>query len=122
MSNLLNLTVPQIVTGIKNMDFSAEEYVSQVLAKIRKVDLEINAYITLNERALEAAASIDKRIRMGENVGSLAGVSVGIKDNICTKGLKTTCASKMLEDYVPPYDATVVERLKNNDAILIGKL
>ena len=122
MSNLLNLTVPQIVTGIKNMDFSAEEYVSQVLAKIRKVDLEINAYITLNERALEAAASIDKRIRMGENVGSLAGVSVGIKDNICTKGLKTTCASEMLEDYVPPYDATVVERLKNNDAILIGKL
>jgi len=122
LSNLLNLTVPQIVTGIKNMDFSAEEYVSQVLAKIRKVDLEINAYITLNERALEAAASIDKRIRMGENVGSLAGVSVGIKDNICTKGLKTTCASKMLEDYVPPYDATVVERLKNNDAILIGKL
>ena len=70
------------------MDFSAEEYVSQVLAKIRKVDLEINAYITLNERALEAAASIDKRIRMGENVGSLAGVSVGIKDNICTKRLE----------------------------------
>ncbi|HZB16590.1 MAG TPA: amidase, partial [Nitrososphaeraceae archaeon] len=124
MANLCHLNSRQITLGIKNGDFSAEEYVSQILERIEKIDSKINAFITVdNEGALEKAQLIDRKIRNGEqNIGPLAGVTVGIKDNICTSGLKTTCASKILEDYVPPYDATAVRRLKESDAIIIGKL
>jgi aspartyl-tRNA(Asn)/glutamyl-tRNA(Gln) amidotransferase subunit A len=124
--NLCCLTAEQIVKGVKNRDFSAEEYISQILERIEKIDGQINAFVTVDDAgALKKARSIDKKIRDGEdkkNIGSLAGVAVGIKDNICTSGLKTTCASKMLEDYVSPYDATVVKKLKDSDAIIVGKL
>jgi aspartyl-tRNA(Asn)/glutamyl-tRNA(Gln) amidotransferase subunit A len=124
--NLFCLTAEQIVKGVKNRDFSAEEYISQILERIEKIDRRINAFIIVDDNgALKKARSIDKKIRDGEdekNIGSLAGVAVGIKDNICTSGLKTTCASKMLEDYVSPYDATVIKKLKDSDAIIVGKL
>lgn len=126
MVNLFCLTAEQIVKGVKNRDFSAEEYISQILERIEKIDRRINAFIIVDDNgALKKARSIDKKIRDGEdekNIGSLAGVAVGIKDNICTSGLKTTCASKMLEDYVSPYDATVIKKLKDSDAIIVGKL
>jgi aspartyl-tRNA(Asn)/glutamyl-tRNA(Gln) amidotransferase subunit A len=124
--NLFCLTAEQIVKGVKNRDFSAEEYISQILERIEKIDRRINAFTIVDDNgALKKARSIDKKIRDGEdekNIGSLAGVAVGIKDNICTSGLKTTCASKMLEDYVSPYDATVIKKLKDSDAIIVGKL
>jgi aspartyl-tRNA(Asn)/glutamyl-tRNA(Gln) amidotransferase subunit A len=124
--NLFCLTAEQIVKGVKNRDFSAEEYISQILERIKKIDRRINAFTIVDDNgALKKARSIDKKIRDGEdekNIGSLAGVAVGIKDNICTSGLKTTCASKMLEDYVSPYDATVIKKLKDSDAIIVGKL
>ena len=126
MVNLFCLTAEQIVKGVKNRDFSAEEYISQILERIEKIDRRINAFTIVDDNgALKKARSIDKKIRDGEdekNIGSLAGVAVGIKDNICTRGLKTTCASKMLEDYVSPYDATVIKKLKDSDAIIVGKL
>ena len=126
MVNLFCLTAEQIVKGVKNRDFSAEEYISQILERIEKIDRRINAFTIVDDNgALKKARSIDKKIRDGEdekNIGSLAGVAVGIKDNICTSGLKTTCASKMLEDYVSPYDATVIKKLKDSDAIIVGKL
>ena len=126
MANLFCLTAEQIVKGVKNRDFSAEEYISQILERIEKIDRRINAFTIVDDNgALKKARSIDKKIRDGEdekNIGSLAGVAVGIKDNICTSGLKTTCASKMLEDYVSPYDATVIKKLKDSDAIIVGKL
>ena len=124
MENLYRLTSEQITLGIKNRDFSAEEYVSQILERIDKIDVKINAFITVdNDGALEKARLIDRKIRNREqNIGPLAGVAVGIKDNICTNGLKTTCASKILEDYIPPYNATAVKRLQESDAIVIGKL
>ena len=124
MTKLYHLTAEEVSSGIKNLDFSAEEYIFQILERIEKIDVKINAFITVNKnRALKTARSIDKKIRDEEkNIGPLAGVAIGIKDNICTRGLKTTCASRMLEEYVPPYDATVVKKLKDSGAIIIGKL
>jgi aspartyl-tRNA(Asn)/glutamyl-tRNA(Gln) amidotransferase subunit A len=124
LTKLYHLTAEEVSSGIKNLDFSAEEYIFQILERIEKIDVKINAFITVNKNcALKTARSIDKKIRDEEkNIGPLAGVAIGIKDNICTRGLKTTCASRMLEEYVPPYDATVVKKLKDSDAIIIGKL
>jgi len=122
MSSLYTLNIEQVTNGIKNGEFTTEEYVSQIIERIKKVDQKINSFITINDNALVQAQHIDKKIRSGSTVGSLAGIVVGIKDNISTTGLKTTCASKMLSDYVPQYDATVIKRLKDKDAIIIGKL
>src|SRR4030095_8904290 len=103
--------------------FTAEEYVHQILERIDKVNPKVNAVICTDRKgALEKARLVDKKIREDEKIGPLAGIAVGIKDNICTRDLKTTCASKMLQEYIPPYDATVVRRLKDDDAIIIGKL
>jgi aspartyl-tRNA(Asn)/glutamyl-tRNA(Gln) amidotransferase subunit A len=96
MSNLYTLNVDQVVNGIKNGEFTSEEYVSQIIERIKKVDKKINSFITINDNALVQAQQIDKKIRSGITVGSLAGIVVGVKDNISTAGLKTTCASKML--------------------------
>ncbi len=120
--SLYNLQVGQVVQGIKNREFSVEEYISQIFERIDKVEPKINAFVTLNkEEGLNRARRLDKKIREGEQSGPLAGVAFSIKDNICTKGMKTTCASKMLESYIPAYDATVIKRLMEADAIIIGK-
>jgi aspartyl-tRNA(Asn)/glutamyl-tRNA(Gln) amidotransferase subunit A len=122
MSDLYKLNVEQVTNGIKNGEFTAEEYVCQLIERIKKVDYKINSFITINNNAIAQAQQIDKKIRSDLTVGSLVGIGVGVKDNISTAGLKTTCASKMLSDYIPPYDATVIKRLKDKDAIIIGKL
>jgi aspartyl-tRNA(Asn)/glutamyl-tRNA(Gln) amidotransferase subunit A len=118
---LHTLGAGQVAAGIASREFSAEEYVHQLLERIEKVEPKVNAFVTVNKEAIERARAIDKRIRDGEQAGPLAGVAVSVKDNICTKGIKTTCASRMLEAYVPPYDATVVKRLQDAGAIIIGK-
>jgi aspartyl-tRNA(Asn)/glutamyl-tRNA(Gln) amidotransferase subunit A len=122
MSKLPKLDVQGVVEGIRNRYFTAEEYVSSLLDRIEKIDKKINAFITINKNALNQAKEIDKKIKRGDPVGSLAGIGIGIKDNISTINLKTTCASKMLSEYVPPYNATVVKRLLDKDAIIIGKV
>lgn len=122
-NSLYHLNAEQVASGIRNRDFSAVEYISQILERIEKIDVKINAFVTVdNKGAIEKARSIDKRIQHGESIGGLGGVAIGVKDNICTKNLKTTCASRMLEGYIPPYDATVIKKLKENDAIIVGKL
>lgn len=118
---LYSLGAGQAAAGIKSREFSAEEYVYQLLERIEKVEPKVNAFVTVNKEAIDRARIIDKKIRDGEQAGALAGVAVSIKDNICTKGIRTTCASRMLESYVPPYDATVVKRLQDAGAIVIGK-
>jgi aspartyl-tRNA(Asn)/glutamyl-tRNA(Gln) amidotransferase subunit A len=118
---LYTLGAGQVAAGIKSREFSTEEYICQLLERIEKVEPKVNAFVTVSKEAVERARMIDKMIRDGGQAGPLAGVAVSIKDNICTKGIRTTCASRMLEAYVPPYDATVVKRLQDAGAIIIGK-
>ena len=103
-------------------EVSSEEIVSSVYDQIRKVNPDINALITLTEKqATETARRIDDRRKKGENLGALSGLPVAVKDNICTRGIRTSCASRILSNFIPPYDATAVERLKEADAVIIGK-
>jgi aspartyl-tRNA(Asn)/glutamyl-tRNA(Gln) amidotransferase subunit A len=116
------MSVEALRDGIRNKAFTSEEIVKFYIEKIKKEDGNINSYLTVcEEKALQDARLVDEKIAKGEAVGKLAGVPIAIKDNICTDGIKTTCASKMLEDFVPPYNATVVNKLKAEDAIIIGK-
>ena len=100
----------------------AADVVDEHLAAIESRDGEIHAFnLVLADEARRAALAIDRRVAAGEDPGPLAGVPVALKDNICTAGIPTTCSSRILEGWRPPYDATVVERLAEAGAILIGK-
>src|SRR6185312_15612886 len=92
------------------------------LEQIQKHDAKIKAFLLVDpDAALAGAKEVDERRAAGKAVGKLGGLPVAIKDVVCTQGVKTTCASKILQNFVPPYDATVVKRLKAADAVLIGK-
>lgn len=118
----MKLTLKEMVSKIKSRELSSEEVVSSYLKNIREKEHGVNAFLTvMGDDALARAKEIDKRIADGEKLGALAGIPIAVKDNICTEGVKTTCASKMLQDFVPPYDATVVKKLIAEDAVIIGK-
>ncbi|MCX6907991.1 MAG: Asp-tRNA(Asn)/Glu-tRNA(Gln) amidotransferase subunit GatA, partial [Verrucomicrobia bacterium] len=99
------------------------EVMESVLSNIERLEPEIGAYITLRPKGdlLREARNVDNRRRRGDAIGALAGLPVAVKDNLCTSGLRTTCASKMLSHFIPPYDATVVELLRAADGIILGK-
>jgi aspartyl-tRNA(Asn)/glutamyl-tRNA(Gln) amidotransferase subunit A len=123
MSSLHDLLAHEVVDGIKEGLFTAEEYVCSVIKTIEDVESKVRSFITLDgEGALSSAKLIDRKCKQKEDIGLLGGVTVGIKDNISTKDIRTTCASKILEDYVPSYDATVIRNLKQNGGIILGKL
>jgi aspartyl-tRNA(Asn)/glutamyl-tRNA(Gln) amidotransferase subunit A len=103
-------------------DVSAEQVARAHLDRIAELDGDVHAFLTvLEDGALEHARDVDRRRAAGADVGALAGVPVALKDVLCTTGVPTTCGSKILEGHLPPYDATVVERLRAADAIVIGK-
>jgi aspartyl-tRNA(Asn)/glutamyl-tRNA(Gln) amidotransferase subunit A len=119
---LHKLTIQKSAELIHKKEISAGELCEQVLKCIKENDDEIGAYLYLAEKeALDRAKKIDDKLSRGEDPGRLAGIPIAIKDVMCTKGMPTTCASKILQNYIPPYNATVVERLEAEGAIVIGK-
>jgi aspartyl-tRNA(Asn)/glutamyl-tRNA(Gln) amidotransferase subunit A len=105
-----------------NQEITSEKITEDYFAKIGEKDPEIKAYLSLNkEFALDKARAVDKKIKNGEEIDLLAGVPCSIKDVICTEGITTTAGSKILENYLPPYDATIVKKIKESDAVILGK-
>jgi aspartyl-tRNA(Asn)/glutamyl-tRNA(Gln) amidotransferase subunit A len=122
LDSIPSLTIPAIREGLANKAFTATDLAKAALSFAEQGNPTTNAYLTFSpERALKAAARVDAQIAKDEYAGSLAGVPVAIKDVIVTKGLRTTCGSRILEHYVPPYDATAVFRLEAEGAVIIGK-
>ncbi len=117
----LNISALKYIQEIKSGTLSCEEFISKSMEQIQKYDDKFHAFLSINHEAIEQANGIDKKIKQKEKIGACFGLPISIKDNICIKGTKTTCASKMLQDFVAPYDATVISKLKSEDAIIIGK-
>ena len=99
-----------------------EDFIAKTMEHIKKIDGSLHAFLSLNEKAVDQAKEIDKKIKSGGKIGQCFGMPISIKDNICIKDTKTTCASKMLENFIAPYDATVITKLKQQDAIFVGKV
>ncbi|MGN1480456.1 Asp-tRNA(Asn)/Glu-tRNA(Gln) amidotransferase subunit GatA [Porcipelethomonas sp.] len=120
---LYEKTAAELSEMLKNKECSALELCDDVLSRINETEGKIGAYVTVaEESARENAMNIDKAIAAGENLHPLAGIPIGIKDNISTKGIKTTCSSKMLENYVPPFDATVMNKIHAAGMTVLGKM
>ena len=101
---------------------TATQVAERFLSRIQAIDPKVRAFLSLNrDAALAQAKRVDEKLARGEKVGMLAGLPVAVKDNLCTVDAPTTCGSKILENYRPPYDATVVRRLREEDAVIVGK-
>lgn len=119
---MYKLKAYEIAEHYKAGKVSAVEIAEYFLTQIEERDREIGSFLSvMRERTLEKARALDAKRAKGESLGRLAGVPIAIKDNIHIKGQKTTCASKMLENYVAPFNATVIELLEKEGALLIGK-
>ena len=122
MSELTELGAAQIAARVKGREVSAREVAEAFLARIEVVEPKVKALLTVTaEKARAQADAIDAKLAAGDDPGPLAGVPVVLKDNLCTLGIETTCASRILQGFVPPYDATVVTKLEASGAIFVGK-
>ena len=119
---LYSLTIHELHDKLMKGETTSEEITESVLGRIKAVDDKVKAYITVSEEiARVQAREADKRIKAGETTSPLLGIPIAVKDNMCTDGIRTTCASKMLSNFVPPYDATVVQKLNRAGYVLCGK-
>lgn len=120
---IIDMTISDMAAALAAKEFSSVEATKEHLSRIEKADKEINAYIRVTtDQALAAAEASDKRRAAGETLGPLDGIPMALKDIICTKGVNTTCASKILESFVPPYNATCWQKLEDVGAVNLGKL
>ena len=121
--NITELTVHELQEKLKNKELTVTQIVDAYTENIKNRENDVQAFVTtLNNEAKKQAQEIQEKIDNGEELGEFAGIPIGIKDNMCTKGVKTTCSSRMLENFIAPYDATVVEKLKDENIINLGKL
>jgi len=118
----LKISALDFIQEVKTGNISAEDFVAKTMERIKNVDDKLHAFLSINEKAVDQAREIDKKIKSGVDVGACFGMPISIKDNICIKDSNTTCASKMLENFIAPYDATVITKLKNQDAVFVGKV
>ena len=120
--SLLDLTALELGAAIKKGETTAVEAAESCFARMKEMEPEVHAFINLDEeRAMDQAKKVQKEIEEGKLTGPLAGVPVAVKDNICTKGLATTCGSRMLEHFVSPYDAFAARKLKEAGMVILGK-
>ena len=120
--DLYSLTLTEVANKIRNKEVTIKEVLDDIYSRIDDVEPKVEAYITLTrDMAYERAEKLQQRLDNGEDIGVLGGVPIAIKDNICTNGVKTTCASRMLENFTPIYDATVIKKLEEAGARIIGK-
>lgn len=121
--DITELTVRELQEKLASKELTACQITEAYVNRIKEKESDIGAFVTvLGEQAVEKAKEVEQKIEKGELTSKFAGIPIGIKDNICTKGVKTTCSSKMLENFVAPYDATVMEKLNNEGMIDLGKL
>jgi aspartyl-tRNA(Asn)/glutamyl-tRNA(Gln) amidotransferase subunit A len=116
------MTIKKLAELYRKKKISATESVTDFYNRIKEKDGLIHAFLSLNEaEALRQAKSVDRRLAEGEDLSVLAGIPLAIKDNLCQEGTRTTCASRILENFTSPYDATVIKRLREKDAVFLGK-
>ena len=120
---ITELTVHELKEKLANKELTISEITKAYVDRINEKEKDIGAFVTvLKENSMNKAKEIEEKVTNGEIKGALAGIPIGIKDNICTKGIHTTCSSKMLENFISPYDATVMEKINNENMINLGKL
>ena len=121
--NIIDLTVHELKEKLNNKELTITEITKAYVDRIIEKEPEVKAFVTtLTDTALEQAKEVEAKVASGEITSEYAGIPIGIKDNICTKGIKTTCSSKMLENFVAPYNATVAEKINEENLINLGKL
>ncbi|MGN1297347.1 MAG: Asp-tRNA(Asn)/Glu-tRNA(Gln) amidotransferase subunit GatA [Clostridia bacterium] len=121
--DITELTVHELQEKLENKELTITEITKAYVDRIKEKEKDVQAFVTvLAEEANKQAEEIEEKIKNGEIKGNLAGIPIGIKDNMCTKGIKTTCSSRMLENFVAPYDATVIEKINEENMIDLGKL